>query len=321
MIYYIVNSSYTNIIAFVSIIFAFALTIAAIVLGKNLLPRDAGRAYAINGSKSVGKPRGAGIIFILTFTVTCVLFVRLSAELIIYLILVLAAMLSGYLDDSASSPWGNLKKGLIDFAISIMAAVTYLHYNPNTFDIAFLGKTVTLNPVIYAILIIILIWVSINVTNCSDGVDGLCGTLSVVTLASVYVLFKSFNIEAVYSHTVLIMIVCILGYLWFNASPSRLLMGDAGSRAIGIFIAFTFLKLHAPLLYIPMALVIILDGGLGLIKVSFLRFLHISLMKNLRTPIHDHMRKNKDWSDTQVVFRFTIVQIILCLAVIYGLMF
>ena len=299
MIYYIVNESFTNIIAFVSILFAFAFTIAAIALGKNLLPRDAGRAYAINGSKSVGKPRGAGMIFILTFTVTCALFVNLSAELIIYLILVLAAMLSGYLDDSASSPWGNLKKGLIDLAISVMAAVTYLHYNPNTFDL----------------------WVSINVTNCSDGVDGLCGTLSVVTLASVYVLFKSFNIESAYRHTVLIMIVCILGYLWFNASPSKLLMGDAGSRAIGIFIAFTFLKLHAPLLYIPMALVIILDGGLGLIKVSFMRFLHINLMKNLRTPIHDHMRKNKDWSDTQVVFRFTIVQIILGLAVIYGLMF
>ena len=321
MIYYIVNESFTNIIAFVSILFAFAFTIAAIALGKNLLPRDAGRAYAINGSKSVGKPRGAGMIFILTFTVTCALFVNLSAELIIYLILVLAAMLSGYLDDSASSPWGNLKKGLIDLAISAMAAVTYLHYNPNTFDLAFFGKTVTLNPIIYAILIIILIWVSINVTNCSDGVDGLCGTLSVVTLASVYVLFKSFNIESAYRHTVLIMIVCILGYLWFNASPSKLLMGDAGSRAIGIFIAFTFLKLHAPLLYIPMALVIILDGGLGLIKVSFMRFLHINLMKNLRTPIHDHMRKNKDWSDTQVVFRFTIVQIILGLAVIYGLMF
>ncbi len=321
MIYYIVNESFTNIMAFVSILFAFAFTIAAIALGKNLLPRDAGRAYAINGSKSVGKPRGAGMIFILTFTVTCALFVNLSAELIIYLILVLAAMLSGYLDDSASSPWGNLKKGLIDLAISVMAAVTYLPYTRNTFDLAFFGKTVTLNPIIYAILIIILIWVSINVTNCSDGVDGLCGTLSVVTLASVYVLFKSFNIESAYRHTVLIMIVCILGYLWFNASPSKLLMGDAGSRAIGIFIAFTFLKLHAPLLYIPMALVIILDGGLGLIKVSFMRFLHINLMKNLRTPIHDHMRKNKDWSDTQVVFRFTIIQVILGLAVIYGLMF
>ena len=77
MIYYIVNESFTNIIAFVSILFAFAFTIAAIALGKNLLPRDAGRAYAINGSKSVGKPRGAGMIFILTFTVTCALFVNL----------------------------------------------------------------------------------------------------------------------------------------------------------------------------------------------------------------------------------------------------
>ena len=51
-------------------------------------------------------------------------------------------------------------------------------------------------------------------------------------------------------------------------------MGDAGSRAIGIFIAFAFLKLHSPLLYIPLAIVLIIDGGLGLIKVSFMRFLH-----------------------------------------------
>ena len=52
-------------------------------------------------------------------------------------------------------------------------------------------------------------------------------------------------------------------------------MCDAGSRAIGIFIAFAFLKLHSPLLYIPLAIVLIIDGGLGLIKVSFMRFLHI----------------------------------------------
>ena len=82
------------------------------------------------------------------------------------------------------------------------------------------------------------------------------------------------------------MIVCILGYLWFNASPSKLLMGDAGSRAIGVFIAFAFLKLHRPLLYIPVAIIIILDGGLGLIKVSFMRFLHIKL-KNTNTRPHE----------------------------------
>ena len=257
MIYYLISPSYINVVTFASILFAFAVTCLAIYMGKNILPRDGGRAYAINGSKSVGKPRGAGIIFILVFTITCMLFVNLTSEIIIYLILVLAAMLSGYLDDASSSPWGELKKGIIDFIIAVMAAVTYLHYNPNTFDIALFKLTVTLNPVIYGILIVILIWASINVTNCSDGVDGLCGTLSAITLTSAFLLFRIFDIESSFRHVILIMVVCILGYLWFNASPSRLLMGDAGSRAIGIFIAFAFLKLHCPLLFIPLAIILI----------------------------------------------------------------
>lgn len=320
MIYYLISPNYINVVTFVSILFAFALTCFAIYMGKNILPRDGGRAYAINGSKSVGKPRGAGIIFILVFTITCMIFVNLTSEIIIYLILVLAAMLSGYLDDASSSPWGELKKGIIDFIIAVMAAITYLHYNPGTFDIALFKLTVTLNPVIYGILIVILIWVSINVTNCSDGVDGLCGTLSAITLTSVFLLFRIFDIESSFRHVILIMVVCVLGYLWFNASPSKLLMGDAGSRAIGIFIAFSFLKLHCPLLFIPLAIILIVDGGLGLIKVSFIRFLHINLMQNIRTPIHDHMRKNKGWSDAQVVFRFAIMQIVIAVAVIFAVM-
>ena len=311
MIYYLISPNYINVVTFVSILFAFALTCFAIYMGKNILPRDGGRAYAINGSKSVGKPRGAGIIFILVFTITCMIFVNLTSEIIIYLILVLAAMLSGYLDDASSSPWGELKKGIIDFIIAVMAAITYLHYNPGTFDIALFKLTV---------LIVILIWVSINVTNCSDGVDGLCGTLSAITLTSVFLLFRIFDIESSFRHVILIMVVCILGYLWFNASPSKLLMGDAGSRAIGIFIAFSFLKLHCPLLFIPLAIILIVDGGLGLIKVSFIRFLHINLMQNIRTPIHDHMRKNKGWSDAQVVFRFAIMQIVIAAAVIFAVM-
>ena len=127
-----------------------------------------------------------------------------------------------------------------------------------------------------------------------------------------------FDIESSFRHTILIMVVCLLGYLWFNASPSKLLMGDAGSRAIGISIAFAFLKLHSPLLYIPLAIVLIIDGGLGLIKVSFMRFLHIKIMQNIRTPIHDHMRKNKSWSDAQVVFRFAIIQLVIAAAIIYA---
>ena len=81
MIYNLISSDLIKEVTFISVLFAFILTCAAIALGKNILPRDAGRAYAINGSKSVGKPRGAGIIFILTFTLSCVLFIKLDAKL------------------------------------------------------------------------------------------------------------------------------------------------------------------------------------------------------------------------------------------------
>ncbi len=320
MIYYILDSSYMPAISFISILFAFILTCVAIQLGKNVLPRDAGRAFAVNGAKSAGKPRGAGIIFIFAFVLSVILFVPLDSELVIYLILTLAAMLTGYLDDSSSSPWGELKKGILDFLIAGMTAFTYLNYNPPTVNFAFFGTSATLPYVVYFILIVILVWASINVTNCADGVDGLCGSLSVITLFTIFILFKIFNLDVYFGHTLLLMVVCLLGYLWFNASPSKLLMGDAGSRAIGVFIAFAILKTGRPLLYIPVALIIIIDGGLGLIKVSLLRFLKIKIMKNIRTPIHDHVRKNKEWSDSQVVFRFSIIQIMISIAVIYSLM-
>ena len=82
MIYNLISSDFMKEITFISVLFAFLITCAAIALGKNILPRDAGRAYAINGSKSVGKPRGAGIIFILTFTISCVLLLSWMLKLL-----------------------------------------------------------------------------------------------------------------------------------------------------------------------------------------------------------------------------------------------
>lgn len=317
MVYYIFDYQQIPIITLISIIFAFVLTCVAISMGKDILPRDAGRAFAVNGTKSVGKPRGAGIIFILVFVLTVVLFVPLNSELVIYMILTLAAMLTGYLDDSAEKPWGNLKKGILDFLIAGMTAFTYLNFNDTTVNLVLFKTTIDIPYVIYFILIIVLVWASINVTNCTDGVDGLCGSLSVITLMTIYGLFLLFNRDEFFGHTILLMAVCLLGYLWFNASPSKLLMGDAGSRAIGVFIAFAMLKSGSPFLYLLVAIVIIIDGGLGLIKVSLKRFLKISIMKNTRTPIHDHMRKNKEWSDAQVVFRFAIMQMFISVVTLY----
>ena len=299
----------TTLALLVPMLCSFLIAFFSLKFFKRILPKDQGRAFAVNGALSEGKPRGAGIIFVTSFTLCTALFYPLDIENIIYLVLVYAAMLSGYFDDAAETPWGNLKKGLIDLVISLGIAFTYYFYNGSQVKLYIIDSTFTIPAPLFIILAGVLVWTAINVTNCTDGVDGLCGSLVMtVLLPLAFMVTKSGAADMLLP---MIMFVTLAAYLWFNCSPSQMLMGDAGSRALGVFLAVMFLKPAAPFAFIPIAIVIILDGGLGLLKLSFRRFLKIkNFMEGIRTPLHDHARKNKGWSDTQVVIRFTILQII-----------
>lgn len=308
MIETIFHITYSKEVMLFSLLAAFLLTAIAIKVLQDYLPHDLGRAFAINGQLSKGKPRGAGIIFVITFIIASLIFVPIEKEYVIYCILLFAAMLTGYLDDRAETPWGELKKGILDFAIALMTAITFVNFNSEYVGFYWFGKFIEIPVIVYIILAIILIWVSINVTNCSDGVDGLSSNMSIITLLSIAMIFIKSG--SIYANITLILVACLLGYLWFNVTPSKLLMGDAGSRAIGFFIAVLMMKSFHPLLYLLAGFMLIVDGGLGLIKVSLLRFLHIHILKNVRTPIHDYARKTLNWSDSQVVFKFTMIQII-----------
>ena len=299
----------TTLVLLVPMLCSFLIAFFSLKFFKRILPKDQGRAFAVNGALSEGKPRGAGIIFVTSFTLCTALFYPLDIENIIYLVLVYAAMLSGYFDDAAETPWGNLKKGLIDLVISFGIAFTYYFYNGSQVKLYITDSTFTIPAPLFIILAGVLVWTAINVTNCTDGVDGLCGSLVMtVLLPLAFMVTKSGAADMLLP---MIMFVTLAAYLWFNCSPSQMLMGDAGSRALAVFLAVMFLKTAAPFAFIPIAIVIILDGGLGLLKLSFRRFLKIkNFMEGIRTPLHDHARKNKGWSDTQVVIRFTILQII-----------
>jgi phospho-N-acetylmuramoyl-pentapeptide-transferase len=317
MINNILNSVPANIIALAGLIFAFVVTCLLLAKCNDRLPKDQGREFAVNGALSAGKPRGAGFIFVLVFIAAVLLFADFGREILIYLVLLAATMMTGFLDDCSKAPWGEYKKGLLDLIIAVMVAVTFLNFNSNVADFAIFGGSVTIPPVIFGVLTVILVWVSINVTNCSDGVDGLSGTLSIITLMTIYILDLIREKDPVFNYAILLFTICILAYLWFNATPSKLMMGDAGSRAMGFFISIAVLKTGSPFIYIPVALVLILDGGLGLLKVSLLRFLKIKILVNTRTPLHDHVRKVMGWSNTQTVFRFAIIQIMISAITIY----
>ena len=255
-------------IAMLGIVVTFLLTFLALKHPFSFLPSDHGREFAVNGGLSRGKLRGVGLVIVICFLIGSVLFLPLGAEYVIYAILLVCIMLSGYLDDASETPWSDYKKGAIDLVISIVTVITFVNYNSTT--IYFGSMSLTIPKVVYIILGIILIWISINVTNCSDGVDGLCASLSCVVIFAFSMIF----------HDVL------------------------GSFTVAM-------QSRHPFLYLLMAGVMIVDGGIGLVKVFLLRFLKIAILKNTRTPLHDHVRLKYKWSDSQVVIRFVILQILL----------
>ena len=176
-----------NQIILVGIILTFLITFLALKYPFSFLPKDQGRDFAVNGKLSKGKLRGVGLTFVSCFILGSVAFLPLDREYIIYIILLVAIMLSGFLDDTSSTPWNEYKKGAIDLVLSIVTMITFANFNSTAIH---LGNMEILIPkVVYIILGIILIWVSINVTNCSDGVDGLCASLCIVSMLSYSVIF------------------------------------------------------------------------------------------------------------------------------------
>ena len=137
MLQNIISGDYSSLLALGGILFAFLATVTATAKLCQYLPKDAGREFAHDGKLSAGKPRGAGIIFVLAFVASALLFVPMKAELVIYLILTVICMVTGFLDDASEKPWGEWKKGLLDLCVAILVAMTFLHYNDNTSGRAF----------------------------------------------------------------------------------------------------------------------------------------------------------------------------------------
>lgn len=291
-----------------SAVFTFGAVILSLKLFKNKLPVDGGRDFAFNGKLSAGKQRGAGIVFICVFILSSLLFVKPTIETAMYYAVIFLGMLSGYLDDASKVPWGEYKKGAIDLVICLLTSGAFVWQNPELLTLNFGFFSFKLHWAIFLAVSTVFLWMMINATNCSDGIDGFCGSLSVNSIIFIALAAGALGTGAQIKQLSVIMIFAIIAYLWYNAEPSTMMMGDAGSRAIGLFLGILILKSGNILLAIPLCFILLLDGLIGIFKVSVTRFLKIKVLKNIRTPLHDHFRKNKGWSNTQTIYRLNIIQ-------------
>ena len=287
---------------------------------KIILGHDRGRKFAQGAEVNIGKPTGVGFYFTLVFLIISAIICFIIDPVVsgkgmfesgnavtglaLGLFATFAEMVTGWLDDRSKNPWNEYIKGALDVVVSLIGAFFCVHFFGTRVYIALTGTCFELNPVLFYILAVILFIVSINATNATDGIDGLSGSLSVLSVLTTFVVAAIagtlFDNNAML--ITLVFIPCLLAYLVFNFNPSKMLMGDAGSRSLGFFIAFFAIYCRVPLLYFVIGLPFLCDGGISILKITVGRLTKkkIILFKSITTPLHDEFRKNRKFSVKKV---------------------
>jgi phospho-N-acetylmuramoyl-pentapeptide-transferase len=162
-----------------------------------------------------------------------------------------------------------------------------------------------------------------NGTNLADGVDGLAAGTAIIALftftaMNVVSYVRSSKIPAERNVTTLdlaivgaALIGAAVGFLWFNAFPAEVIMGDTGSMAFGGALATFAIMMKVELLLLLIGGIFVIEALSVMIQVfSFKRF---GRRVFLMAPIHHHFEM-KAWSETKIMVRFWIVAGLLCAA-------
>ncbi|SEO12253.1 Phospho-N-acetylmuramoyl-pentapeptide-transferase [Pseudorhodobacter antarcticus] len=322
---------------FTALIFGFVFGLPLI----NLLRRRQGKGQPIRDDgpqthfAKAGTPTMGGLLILSALLFSTLLWARLDNPYVwIVLGVTFAFGLIGFADDYAKVSKQNTKGvssklrfglGLI-IAITATAAAAHFHPEGLSYQLALpVFKDVLINMGWFFIPFgMIVIVGSANAVNLTDGLDGLAimpvmiaaGTLGVIA----YVVGNFNYTDYLGVHFVpgtgelLIFTAALfgggLGFLWYNAPPAAVFMGDTGSLALGG-------ALGAIAVCTKHEIVLAIVGGLFVVEamsviIQVLYFKRTGRRVFLMAPIHHHFEK-KGWAEPQIVIRFWIISLILAL--------
>ena len=164
---------------------------------------------------------------------------------------------------------------------------------------------------VYVPFIIFVVIGTVNGSNFTDGLDGLCTMVTIpiaITLAVIsYV--RGYGIEAV----CLALAGGLFAFILFNVYPARVFMGDTGSLALGGFAASAAFMLQMPIILVIVAFIYFIE-----VVSVILQVLYFKATKGKRlfkmAPIHHHFELC-GYAETQVVAAFSIITVLLCVLV------
>ncbi len=175
----------------------------------------------------------------------------------------------------------------------------------------------------YVVFAIIVIVGSSNAVNLTDGLDGLAAGPTVIS-ASVYLVFSYLAGHVVLADYLQIpyvqgagelavfcgaMVGACLGFLWFNAYPAQIFMGDVGSLSLGGALGGVAIIIKQEILLAIVGGIFVMEALSVIIQVGYFKYSHGKRIF-LMAPFHHHFEK-KGWHETKVVVRFWIVSVIL----------
>ena len=273
--------------------------------------------------KKTGTPTMGGIIFLIPVVIIGIFYGRTHKEVIPVLILTIGFGIIGFLDDYIKvvrkhnlglRAW---QKILGQFVVTVLFSL----YVQNFTDISLAMKvpftSIVLDFGFWNIPILFFIALgTANGTNFTDGVDGLCASVTAVVAAFFAVAGMHYGATGaeVMSGA---MVGALLGYLVYNVYPGKVMMGDTGSLAIGGFVTGVAYVMQMPIFIAIAGFIYALEVISVIMQVSYFKITHGKRIFRM-APIHHHFEKG-GWSETKVVNVFTTITILLCLLSYAGL--
>ncbi len=340
MLYELSNLFDINLFGYISVRAGIAFFIAFIVT-LLVMPKYLAWALSKNANQPISKyvpahegkrhtPTMGGAIFLLATIFAALITVDLSNIYIIGgLVTLIGFGLVGLKDDIGKVISGDNLEGLtprgkmlLQALVATLATGLLLYAGfPTEFYVPFL-KTPLFDLSYAAIPFWIIIFLATtNAVNLTDGLDGLATvpsiialfTLGVIVYVTGHAIFSNYllipNIKEVGEVMILSAALAggLLGFLWYNAYPAEVFMGDTGSLAIGGFIAYMAILGKSELLLILIGIIFVIETISVILQVGSFKLRQKRIFK--MAPIHHHFEL-KGWAENKIIVRFWMIAFI-----------
>ena len=270
-------------------------------------------------NSKAGTPMMGGLMFI--FAAVLVLagnaFFMEDHSVFFVLILALCFGFVGFLDDFTKIKYKrnlgltSIQKAALQAAVS--ALFLYVMFRTGAMRtelyIPFIDLSFTLHPMVYIFFSMFVMVGCVNAVNLTDGVDGLCGSVTVPVMV-----FFTAAAVAMGKYDLALMPAAMVGgliaYLCYNWHPAKVFMGDTGSLFLGGIVCGLAFALDMPLVLILVGIVYICETLSVILQVGYFKLTHGKRLFKM-SPIHHHFEMC-GWKEEKIVLVFTGITALMC---------